>query len=485
MKRIDREDRQDKNGHKGVNEDDVIEDDLDYVQMNLYDVDTKDAEDIRFEDFFGKPKGKGKGKGKGESIPKAKKSSSKKSAIMKESESESESDQSQDDSDNDDDDALSIDSQENDDAGVVMGDGDDNDSIGSGSSSEVENNKPKSKLDKSRVNMKNTIRELEEQLVKEKSWDLRGEAKSGDRPENSLLGIQVDVEKASKPAPLITKEYTATLEDLIMTRIKDGRFDDVVPKQAPRSSSNRNEDFELSQEKSNLGLGDIYAEEFLSKTMGTESSRSIKEKKAAEDVQELFKKVCRELDALSHFFYAPIPDMEEAKITTSNIPVSSLSMEDVLPTSESYGASSAHAPEEIMDKKRGRNAALIGDEERNSDDKKRLRRASKAVNKKKKQDNAEKDQITAKIDPYGNVARKLQEQKEMDDVAMDKRVTVASSDSGNHLKSSSSAFFSRMQENVREEIKSSMEKKKKGRGEKGGTDGEKSNKTIQSRKFML
>jgi hypothetical protein len=68
---------------------------------------------------------------------------------------------------------------------------------------------------------------------------------------------------------------------------------------------------------------------------------------------------------------------------------------------------------------------------------------------------------------------------------VDKRVTVASSDSGNHLKSSSSAFFSRMQENVREEIKSSMEKKKKGRGEKGGTDGEKSNKTIQSRKFML
>ena len=56
---------------------------------------------------------------------------------------------------------------------------------------------------------------------------MRGEVKGGDRPENSLLGLSVDVERSSKPAPLISQAYTSTLEDMIRKRIVDDTFDDV------------------------------------------------------------------------------------------------------------------------------------------------------------------------------------------------------------------------------------------------------------------
>lgn len=36
---------------------------------------------------------------------------------------------------------------------------------------------------------------MENKLVESKSWDLKGEVMSGDRPENSLLGMAVAIER--------------------------------------------------------------------------------------------------------------------------------------------------------------------------------------------------------------------------------------------------------------------------------------------------
>lgn len=107
----------------------------------------------------------------------------------------------------------------------------------------------------------NQIAELEKELVAEKSWELKGEVKSGIRPENSLLDVAADVERSTKIAPVITQEYTTTLEDRIIERIKASRYDDPAPRNSIHSNvidgDEPNGDNELSQEKSKVGLGEV------------------------------------------------------------------------------------------------------------------------------------------------------------------------------------------------------------------------------------
>jgi len=119
------------------------------------------------------------------------------------------------------------------------------------------------------------ISELEEDLLAEKSWELRGEVRATDRPENSFLSLTADIERyasknylgdhlitleiicaaicglmrdrtdlfptitfdiydtlhrSSKPAPLVTQDFTYSLEDMIRRRVKEGAFNDVLLK---------------------------------------------------------------------------------------------------------------------------------------------------------------------------------------------------------------------------------------------------------------
>ena len=60
-----------------------------------------------------------------------------------------------------------------------------------------------------------------------------------------------------------------------------------------------------------------------------------------EEVKGLYHKVCRELDALSHFHYTPKPVVVESVIT--GLP--SIEMEEVIPLTESNV--STKAPEEV------------------------------------------------------------------------------------------------------------------------------------------
>jgi U3 small nucleolar RNA-associated protein MPP10 len=64
--------------------------------------------------------------------------------------------------------------------------------------------------------------------------------------------------RASKPAPVATEEFTSSLEELIIQRIKDEKFDDVIPREKPDEIDLSVRDApELSQEKSKMGLGDV------------------------------------------------------------------------------------------------------------------------------------------------------------------------------------------------------------------------------------
>lgn len=111
------------------------------------------------------------------------------------------------------------------------------------------------------------IQDLEAEALAPKPWELTGEVKSGQRPENSLLETVMEYDQAQPAAPEITPETTAALEEVIKQRIRDEIWDDVERKVSEDLLNKRREDLpEVSQEKSKLGLGEIYEKEYLRQT---------------------------------------------------------------------------------------------------------------------------------------------------------------------------------------------------------------------------
>ena len=63
------------------------------------------------------------------------------------------------------------------------------------------------------------IAELEAENVAARDWTMRGEAKSRDRPINSLLEEDLEFDQVAKVVPVVTEESSLTLEDKIKKRI--------------------------------------------------------------------------------------------------------------------------------------------------------------------------------------------------------------------------------------------------------------------------
>lgn len=152
----------------------------------------------------------------------------------------------------------------------------------------------------------------------------------------------------------------------------------------------------------------------------SQSAGQLEEKR--EEVRSLFDKVCRNLDALSHFYFQPKPVTREVQLTsmatTNN--VASMNIEDIMPVFESSAA--AQAPEETQEKKHGREVTLMSREEMTSEDRKALRRAHKASNRKEKNMRAHEEKLVAKLNP--GMGNKYERQKTLDMIRNDKRVTM-------------------------------------------------------------
>ncbi|XP_016481368.1 M phase phosphoprotein 10 isoform X1 [Nicotiana tabacum] len=195
--------------------------------------------------------------------------------------------------------------------------------------------------EKELVKLRSTIEEMEKANLEEKAWTMQGEVTAARRPKNSALEVDLDFEHNVRPAPVITEEVTASLEELIQKRIVEGRFDDVqkppsLPSRAPRETK------ELDDNKSKKGLAEIYEEEYVQKTglVSTALSFSDEQKKEA---TLLFKKLCLKLDALSHFHFTPKPVIEDMSVQ-ANVPA--LAMEEIAPVAVSDAA--MLAPEEVF-----------------------------------------------------------------------------------------------------------------------------------------
>ncbi|URD75095.1 Mpp10 protein [Musa troglodytarum] len=202
------------------------------------------------------------------------------------------------------------------------------------------------------------IEQMEKANLEPQSWTMQGEVTAAKRPKNSALEVDLDFEHNVRPAPVITEEVTASLEDIIRKRIIEGHFDDV--QRAPTLLSKApKEHKQLDENKSKKSLAEIYEEEYAQKSGLASAPLTVSDTLKNEDdliartaifvviealyANLLFKKLCSKLDALSHFHFAPKPVIEDMSIQV-NVPA--LAMEEIAPVAVSDAA--MLAPEEIF-----------------------------------------------------------------------------------------------------------------------------------------
>jgi U3 small nucleolar RNA-associated protein MPP10 len=215
-------------GHDGVNDDDDdLDDDEDEEEeddLDLFaeadDDEEDDGADLRYEDFWGTETSS-----KHASKKQKKEKQEKKAWKQAESDEEDEEDDDEEGQNNE----LFDDAEEE---GEDSYD-EDIDSADEGSrKAKAANSEQLSTYEKAQLRIKEKIAQIEAELIGEKPWQMQGEVEGRMRPENSLLSAMiVDMERASKPTPVITVEKTATLEDMIKKRILDQNFDDVIPRE--------------------------------------------------------------------------------------------------------------------------------------------------------------------------------------------------------------------------------------------------------------
>ena len=91
-------------------------------------------------------------------------------------------------------------------------DEEDNDNDNDNDNEDEDNDNDK---DEDRRKLKRQISELEDSLLKPRSWELMGEATADRRGENELLEVDLDVDRVGASAPVSTVESTLSLEDMI------------------------------------------------------------------------------------------------------------------------------------------------------------------------------------------------------------------------------------------------------------------------------
>lgn len=298
--------------------------------------------------------------------------------------------------------------------------------------------------------------QLEKELLAEKPWQMKGETGSSSRPLNSLLDSTPEFEVASKIAPAITVEHTADLEEIIKKRILAEDWDDVIPRELPDIgwSNKRGVLPEVSQEKSKLGLGELYEREYLKKAVGFDVDAAAKqtvEEKAKNEMKAIFASLNSKLDALSNYHFAPRPIANDtAEVRPITLPA--IAMEEILPihVSDARGV----APEEVFGAKRGREAILRDDSELKQEERKRLRGNKKAARRKARKEKLADEKLISRLQPGIGLNNPYEKRKIREELSMARaggRVTTGVEDK-NDSYGASGTFFKRMQQEAQQAI---------------------------------
>uniref|UniRef100_A0A1B6LZ90 U3 small nucleolar ribonucleoprotein protein MPP10 n=1 Tax=Graphocephala atropunctata TaxID=36148 RepID=A0A1B6LZ90_9HEMI len=317
----------------------------------------------------------------------------------------------------------------------------------------------KSSLELRQERLGRVIGRLEDEAVSEKPWQLKGEVTATVRPQNSLLEEALDFDMSVRPAPVMTGEVTMRLEDIIVQRIKDKAWDDVERKVKPVETPNEfMKKLALDQEKSKLSLAEVYEKEFIKQREAASTDNTERQETEPAlhvEVRSMLHSLFNKLDALSNYHYTPRPVAPEMKVVSN---VSAITMEEVAPVT--VADSALLAPQEIRGKKPKRE--LMSKEEMTSTDKKRARRLKKTKQRQRQRDRLKTAKDVSKINPgLGNKYSKLRAEQQVLDVTNNNNVTKMEESKEKTVKSST-AFFNKLQDEVKSQIKSktSLAKKK-------------------------
>uniref|UniRef100_A0A8D0BMN8 U3 small nucleolar ribonucleoprotein protein MPP10 n=1 Tax=Salvator merianae TaxID=96440 RepID=A0A8D0BMN8_SALMN len=312
--------------------------------------------------------------------------------------------------------------------------------------------KTKSSFEKRQEKLSEKIKSLEEELLMEKPWQLKGEVTGQKRPENSLLEELVLFDHAVKMAPVITEETTVELEEIIKRRIKDQAWDDVVRKEKPKEDPYEyKKRLTLDHEKSKLSLAEIYEQEYLKLN---QNKLEEEEKPEHTEIQKKMDSLFLKLDALSNFHFTPKPPVPEVKIV-SNLPA--ITMEEVAPVSVSEAA--LLAPEEIKEKNKAGDVKT--DAEKTSADRKRERRKKKLMKRMKLKAREKRQKLLEKKPEQNLKLSKKAAAAQLKKLTKDRRTSLLKDDGKDKAVKSSQAFFSQLQDQVKMQIKDAKKSQKK------------------------
>ncbi|XP_062927158.1 U3 small nucleolar ribonucleoprotein protein MPP10 [Mobula hypostoma] len=302
----------------------------------------------------------------------------------------------------------------------------------------------KSNFEKRQEKLRAQIEQLEKSALEQKPWQLLGEVTAQKRPENSLLEEDLLFDHTVRKAPVITEETTLQLEDVIIQRIKDQAWDDVLRKEKPKEETfEYKKRLTLDHEKSKLSLAAVYEQEYQKQT---QQRTEVEENQQYTEIQKAMDSLFLKLDALCNFQFTPKPPVPELKVV-SNLP--SISMEEVAPVNVSEAT--LLAPEEIKEK--GRAGVLQGENEKTPTDKKRERRQKKKLKrlriraKEMRQKSLEKQNVK-----MSNKEEKKMNVQKAQKLAQQGRVLLLKDEGKDKTLRSSKAFFSHLQDQVKAEL---------------------------------
>lgn len=245
-----------------------------------------------------------------------------------------------------------------------------------------EDHPSQSTFEKLQSRLSSRISSLERDAVADKQWQLSGEALARARPVNSLLAeSDLSVDYASKPVPVVTADTTASLEDVIRSRVVEALFDDVQRRTRRTAAAPRPARREMDEEKSSESLVQVYEAEYLKQKAAAEGGDGARggggeaeESREQKEVKALYASLCETLDALSNHHYTPAPaELASAEITVSAAPA--ISLEEVIPGYVSNAQ--LVAPGDVY-----RSGLKQSKSEMTDVDKKRAKRAAKSRNRK-------------------------------------------------------------------------------------------------------
>ncbi|GAB1191485.1 hypothetical protein APSETT444_000664 [Aspergillus pseudonomiae] len=249
----------------------------------------------------------------------------------------------------------------------------------------------KSTHEKQRARIADEIRRLEAASVAKKEWMLAGEARAAERPVNSLIEEDLEVERIGKPVPVVTAEVSEDIEGLVKRRILAREFDEVIRRRPGITDGQiaRKSHFELEDSKAQQSLAELYETDHLRATdPNYVDPKNQKLMREHAEISTLWKEISSQLDTLSNWHYKPQTPHAHINVVTD---VAAIMMEDAQPTAGgAVGSAATLAPQEIYTpgadgKASGevvlRNGLSISREEMTREEKSRLRRQHKKQKK--------------------------------------------------------------------------------------------------------